>query len=87
MGQMSSQSFPLFERFCDEILDRLKDDISPLAQSYKSQAQTLRQVVVGWKIVRPAPQDRHETTRKIVELYRSAMEHATRSATTMRPKG
>jgi hypothetical protein len=71
----SSESLPLFEKTCGEVLSRLQGDASPQADAFAMEAQQLLNTLQLWKKDVPPPTERSETITKVMDLYRRAMEY------------
>lgn len=77
MTRASSQSLPLFEQSCNEVLQRVQNDSSPDAVGFRVEAESLLAVLEGWKSELPRAEDRGATIAKVFDLYRRAMEYLT----------
>lgn len=73
----SSDSLPLFEQTCLEVLLRLEEVTSTEAMLYRRSAQELLDTLRSWSVKPPEPANRTRVIQAVLELHRRAMELVT----------
>jgi len=80
-----SQSTPLFERSCNDVLSRLEGDLSEKARVFVAEAHDLLAILDGWRREVPTNYDRAEVISRVLDLHRAVMEHVTTASTQSPP--
>lgn len=65
----SSGSLPLFERSCQEVLEKLKGDEGHTAGAMRIEAEELLRVLATWKKDLPPAEARATRVREVMDLY------------------
>jgi hypothetical protein len=73
-----TKSHAVFLGFCNEALDRIRDDKSTEAGDLRSEIEVLVKRLESWTTTTTTPKDKDATISAVLELYRRAQELATR---------
>ena len=72
-----SGTLRVFERICEEMLQRLVGDESPQGRELTRGARELHSALLSWPTEPPAPAVRAAVISKVLEMHRSVMEYTT----------
>ncbi len=77
----TSQSLPLFEKSCEEVLSRLHGDTSERALALANEAHELLAILDRWKQDVPTAEDRAAVISRVLDLNRAVLQHVTTTKT------